>query len=203
MAAITLVGRSSSHFTRTARMFALELGIPHHFRPVLDLTSLDQDDYAGNPALKIPILVDARGSLFGLENICRELRRRSLVANVILRGELAERVVANAEELILHAMASEVSLLMAKGEGRTTHSKVEASLVNCLRYLDQQIDALLLVLPVERTVSFVEVALYCLLTHLTFRQLLDPRGYTRLVAFGETFGQRESARATAYYFDAA
>ena len=29
---IVLVGRSSSHFTRVARIFALELGVPHSFR---------------------------------------------------------------------------------------------------------------------------------------------------------------------------
>ncbi len=46
MADLTLVGRSSSHFSRTARMFALELGAPHTFRPVLDLTSLDRAAYA-------------------------------------------------------------------------------------------------------------------------------------------------------------
>ena len=45
---LALVGRSSSHFTRTARMFALELGVPHAFRPVLDLTTLDAKDI-GSP----------------------------------------------------------------------------------------------------------------------------------------------------------
>ena len=34
---VELVGRSSSHFTRTARIFALELGVPHTFRPVFDI----------------------------------------------------------------------------------------------------------------------------------------------------------------------
>lgn len=202
MEAVTLIGRSSSHFTRTARIFALELGIAHHFRPLLDLTSLDVDDYAGNPALKIPVLVDAQGSLFGVENICRALRRRSSAAGVILRGELADRSVENGEELTLHAMAAEVSMLMARNEERTVHTKVEASLVNCLRHLDRQIDALLLALPAQRALSFVEVALHCLLTHLAFRQLLDLREYTRLLAFSQAFGLRESARCTEYHFDA-
>src|SRR4051794_16783286 len=42
-----LVGRSSSHFTRTARIFALELGVPHGFRPVLDMATLDLAAYGG------------------------------------------------------------------------------------------------------------------------------------------------------------
>jgi len=74
---LVLQGRSSSHFTRTARIFALELGVAHVFRPVLDLTSQDAANYADNPSLKVPILIDEAGPLYGTENICRELARRS------------------------------------------------------------------------------------------------------------------------------
>ena len=49
-----IVGRSSSHFTRLVRLFALELGVAYEFAPVYDLSSLDARDYAGNPALKLP-----------------------------------------------------------------------------------------------------------------------------------------------------
>src|SRR5690349_5279591 len=94
-----LHGRSSSHFTRTARIFALELDVSHSFRPVLDITALDAAGYAGNPALKVPIWIDEHGPLFGTENICRELARRSgKAASCPLRGESADRLVANAEE---------------------------------------------------------------------------------------------------------
>jgi hypothetical protein len=54
MGELTLVGRSSSHFTRLTRIFAIELEVPHGFRPVFDLTSLATAEYADNPALKIP-----------------------------------------------------------------------------------------------------------------------------------------------------
>ncbi|HEX3696528.1 MAG TPA: hypothetical protein VH374_14190 [Polyangia bacterium] len=50
---IVLLGRSSSHFTRTTRVFAHELGAPYIFRPVLDLTTLDRTAYGGNPARKV------------------------------------------------------------------------------------------------------------------------------------------------------
>jgi len=49
----TLVGRSSSHFTRVARIFCHELGVEHELRIVGDLMSADAGDYGGNPALKI------------------------------------------------------------------------------------------------------------------------------------------------------
>jgi len=97
MSDLVLVGRSSSHFTRAARIFALELGVPHAFRPVLDITSLDAATYGGNPALKVPVLLDADGPLVGTENICQELVRRSQTRSmVVLRGDVADRVVANA-----------------------------------------------------------------------------------------------------------
>src|SRR4051794_6767221 len=107
MTELVVVGRSSSHFTRTARIFALELGVPHAFRPVFDLAALDAEAYAGNPALKVPVLLTEEGPLLGTENICRELVRRSgRGAEVVLRGAVADRIVANAEELALHAMAT-------------------------------------------------------------------------------------------------
>src|SRR5262245_48800235 len=111
---VVLIGRSSSHFTRTARLHALELGVPHAFRAVLDLTTRDPAAYGGNPALKVPVLLDAEGPLYGTENICRALAHRSgHGARAVQRGDVAARVVANAEEMILHAMASEVVVIMA------------------------------------------------------------------------------------------
>jgi glutathione S-transferase len=203
---LLLVGRSSSHFTRTARIFALELGVPHTFRPVLDMTTLETAAYADNPALKVPVLVDEQGSLFGTENICRELVRRSGKAStVVLRGEVNDRLVANAEELTLHAMSAEVSLILAKmnGDGRLAPPKVSRSLENSLTYLDENLHALLAALPAGRALSFVEVALYCVLTHLPFRQVMDVARWARLGEFCKRFGDRESARATEYRFDAA
>jgi len=199
---ITLVGRSSSHFTRTARMFALELGVPHGFQPVFDLTALDRAVYADNPALKVPILVDDHGPLFGTENICRELVRRSDTARmVVLRGDVRDRAVANAEELTLHVMSSEVTLIMAKIVGESPPPKVVRSIENSLGYLDEHVEAVLAALPAGRRLSFVEVTLFCLVTHLPFRQVMDVAPWARLGAFCRRFGDRDSARATAYRFD--
>ena len=198
---LTLVGRSSSHFTRTARMFALELGVPHAFQPVFDLTTLDRAVYADNPALKVPILVDEHGPLFGTENICRELVRRSGRAAVVLRGDVRERVVANAEELALHVMSSEVSLIMAKIAGEPPPPKVVRSIENSLGFLDEHVGAVLAALPAGRALSFVEVTLFCVVTHLPFRQVMDVAPWPRLGDFCRRFGERDSARATDYRFD--
>lgn len=204
MTDLVLVGRSSSHFTRTARIFALELGVPHAFRPVFDLTALDAETYAGNPALKVPVLVTGDGPLFGTENICRELVRRSgRGAEVVLRGAVADRRVANAEELALHAMSTEVSLIVARlaGDARSAPPKLERSLDSSLRYLDDHLPEALAALPAPRLLSFLEVAVFCLVTHLPFREIRSVDDHPRLVEFCRQFGARSGARATGYAFD--
>jgi glutathione S-transferase len=202
--ALVLVGRSSSHFTRTARMFALELGVAHRFQPVLDIGSHDSATFAGNPALKVPIWLDEHGPLYGTENICRELARRSGQRDrAVLRGDVGDRLVANAEELVLHAMSSQVTLIMTATADASSPapSKVRPSLNNALAFLDGQVDAVRAALPAQRLVSFVEIALYCLVRHLPFRQTMDPSGYQRLQAFCREIDARPAAQATSYRFD--
>jgi glutathione S-transferase len=204
MSELIVIGRSSSHYSRIVRILCLELGVEHSFRPVFDITSLDAVIYGENPALKVPVLIDERGPLFGAENICRELIRRSEKgAKVVLRGDVSERVVANVEELTLHVMASEVSLLMAKMSGDATPAspKIARSIENSMAHLDEHMDAALDALPKDRLVSFLEFSLFCLLTHLPFRKVLDVTPWTRLGEFASAFGNRESARATEYKFD--
>ena len=71
--AIQLYGRSGSHFTRVAMMFAWELGVAVEGVVVRDLATLDPAAYGENPALKIPTLAVGGARLFGTENICRRL----------------------------------------------------------------------------------------------------------------------------------
>jgi glutathione S-transferase len=177
--------------------------VPFAFRPVLDMNTTDRAAYADNPALKIPVLVDEHGPLFGAENICRALARRSgHAARVVMRGDLPARVVANAEEMVLHAMSSDVLLVMsALSDDRPPPPKVRPSLENALGFLEANVDQVLASLPPERLLSFCETALYCLVTHLPFRKVMDVGGYPRLGAFCAAFGQRPGARATEYRFD--
>jgi glutathione S-transferase len=201
---VVLVGRSSSHFTRVARIFALELAVPHAFRPVLDMTILEAGNYADNPALKIPVLIDEQGQLYGTENICRELTRRSgLRDRVVLRGDVTTRVVANAEELLLHAMNSSVALITTAQEDAKPLPKVRASLENALAFLNTHAAEARAALPTGRLLSFFEVALYCQVRHLAFRNLMDASGYAHLQSYCQDFEQRPAAQATSYRFDAA
>jgi glutathione S-transferase len=202
MTELVLVGRSSSHFTRTARLFAHELGVAYTFRPVLDMTVTETANYADNPALKVPVLLDEQGPLFGTENICRELARRSgQRERVTLRGDVGDRRVANAEEMILHAMSTGVIVIMSGAAAPPP--KVRRSLENALAFLDQNVEQVRSALPPDRRLSFCEASLFCLVTHLPFRKVMEVSGYPRLQAFCQEFEQRPGARITPYRFDAA
>ena len=78
-----------------------------------------------------------------------------------------------------------------------------SSIENCLDFLDAHIEAALAALPADRLTSFLEVSLFCLVTHLPWREVMDVSRWTRLSDFARSFGQRDSARATEYRFDAA
>jgi glutathione S-transferase len=205
---IEIVGRSSSHFSRTVRMFAIELGVPFRFTPVFDLTALDGRLYAENPVMKVPVMVTAEGPWFGSENIARELTRRSgRAGKVAFREHIRDRIAGNAEELTVQAMHTEVTLIMAQAAGDLASTpalmKARQGLAASLVWLDSHVDRALAALPPDRELSFFEVALFCLVTHLPFRSILPVDPYARLAQYVETFGQRRGAQQTPYHFDKA
>lgn len=201
-----LYGRTSSHFTRVARIVALELGVPVALHVVRDLRSTDVADYGGNPALKVPSLVTPEGSWFGALNVCRELYRRSDRTRRVVWPEHHEAaLLANAQELVQHAMSAEVALLMSRfseqPEGRH-EAKLRRGLDNCLAWLERHAAEARELLPGDRDLSFFEVTLYCLMTHLEFRQVAPTEGYPRLNAFCVEFAARPAVAATAFAMDA-
>ena len=202
----TIIGRSSSHHTRVARIFAEELGVDYELRVIRDLTSMDAAVYGGNPALKLPSLQTDSGVWFGALNACRELARLAPSSRRIVWPEdLKRALAANAQELTVQAMATEVSLIMAKvasAEGGAQYDKMRESLRNSLVWLERHVDAALASLPSDRELSYLEVALFCLVTHLEFRQVLPIGDYQQLNAFCDRFGARSSAKNTSYRFDA-
>ncbi|AUX44354.1 hypothetical protein SOCE26_058180 [Sorangium cellulosum] len=203
----TLVGRSSSHFTRVTRIFAAELEVAYAFEVVPDLRSVNAADYAGNPALRLPILRTGTTAWFGSLTICRELARRAPAQRRVVWPEhLTDALTANAQELAVQAMSTEVTLIMSQLAGTPKDdaqlAKPQQSLLNMLTWLDDNVQAARARLPQDRDVSYLEVCLFCLVTHLEFRKMLDTTGYRALTAFCQEFGQRASAQATTYRFDA-
>ncbi|WP_224240976.1 glutathione S-transferase family protein [Hyalangium gracile] len=201
-----LIGRSSSHFTRIARIFAAELRVDYSFKVVRDLMSSNPEDYGGNPGLRIPSLQTPQGVWFGSLNVCRELwRRSSLKPRVVWPEDLDQPVLANAQELVLQAMATEVSLIMSKVGGANETSahqaKMRQALLNMMAWLEENTKAVLAALPPQRDLSYLEVSLYCLLMHLQFREVLPTDGYAELTRFCQQFGMRPSAIETTFRFD--
>ena len=201
-------GRSSSHFTRVARVFARALEVAHDFAPVHDLLSQEVRDYGDNPALKLPVLTTEEGPWFGVLSICRELTRRAPASlRIVWPEQLRDRLAANAQELVLQGMTSEVVLVMSSlaAPGSTTayDDKTRQSLTRILSWLDAQLPGVLATLDPERQLSFLEVTTYCFVTHLEFRRLVDTSDYENLQAFCRAYGVQPALRDTAYHFDAA
>jgi glutathione S-transferase len=202
MAPFIIIGRSSSHFTRVVRIFALELGVAHAFEPVTDLRSLSAGDYGHNPALRMPVLRAGNDEWFGALSICRTLQRAATRERRVLWPEqLTTPLLANAQELTLQAMATGVELVMSRDTPDSAYTtKRRASLENSLQWLDARIDAALGALP-ARDLSYLEVTLFCLTRHLTFRDLVATAAFPRLQAFCDIFEARASAASTPFVYD--
>jgi hypothetical protein len=101
-------------------------------------------------------------------------------------------------------MSTEVTIILARlvNGDQGAPPKLQRSLDNALSYLNDSVDRALDALPPDRTLSFLETALFCTVTHLPFRQVTDVSRYERLTAFCARFGERDGACRTEYRFDA-
>jgi hypothetical protein len=199
-----IVGRSSSHFTRVVRMFAAEFAVTCEFERVPTLMSEDVDVYGGNPALRLPNLVTADGVMFGALGSCRFLHTLASTSVDVLWPEgVPLGLAANAQELTLQAMATEVTLIMSAGTGTDPSpyaTKLRHALVQMLVWLNANLTGALETLP-TRDVSYFEVALFCLLDHLEFRHITPLTPFAHLVDFRTRYALRVSARTTPFRFD--
>ena len=201
-----LYGRSSSHFTRIPRIFAVELGVEYEFHLIRDLMSTEPEDYGGHPALKMPTLETDECTWFGSLPICRELARHSdLNLMIVWPEDLTNAVAANAQELVLTAMSTEVGLIMGKTSGvagdNAHMAKQRTSLLGAMGWLQDNVARAIATLAPERDLSFLEVSLFCLVEHLEFREVLLLEAYPGLREFGQRFAQRSSAKDTGFKFD--
>lgn len=189
----------------------MEAELSYAFGVVPDLSITDPRVYGDHPGLRIPSLRIASTTWFGSLNSCRELIRRSRRQMQVVWPEWAYEnegmnIVANAQELTLQAMSTEGSFVMSRFMDEDRNSlyskKLYTGLRGMLNWLDQHVDQTLAALPPGRELSFLEVALFCLIEHLEFREVLETTSYKRLQSFRAHFGERSSARATVYQVDA-
>jgi glutathione S-transferase len=207
MTTMQIIGRSSSLFTRLPLLFAEELGVPYELVPIYDMTSLGPEVYAGNPALKLPILRAQDSVLFGALNICRAIDERAeRPARIVWPEELRSVITRNAQELVWHGMAAQVQLVFGTLVGKLPadnvyFTKARAGLEGALEWLDTNVTDVMSELPAPRGLSVFEASLFCLVDHIVFRGTLDVEPYPALVRFTQSFSARPSAKRTAYRFD--
>jgi glutathione S-transferase len=199
---IEIVGRQSSHYTRTVRMLAHELGVAYTLAPIHDLLSEDPAVFAGNPALKLPALRDGDVVVWGSQNAARWLARTA-GASVVWPEAATTPLAMNAHELLAHAMAAQVEVvfheIVSQRPPDVASRKRRASLENSLAWLDANVVAVRAQLP--SGVRWFELGLFCLLEHLPFRNPIDLSARPHLRAFVAEFAPRPAALATPYRFD--
>ena len=208
---LRLTGRSGSHFTRVAKIVAHELAVPVELDVVHDILSVNIEDYAGHPAMKLPTLHVGDFPIFGTDNICRKLADiagRASDPRVVLSHQVTSDLVRNAQELVWQAMAAQVQLVLGVRVGKLPvesnfFAKAKLGLLGSLTWLDERLDRVLLALPAPRDFSVFEVTLYCLIEHIVFRPTVPLDAFPTLRAFTAGFAARESAQRTAFGFDPA
>lgn len=200
-----LFGRSASHFTRLARMVALEAGVDFDFRVIPDFQSLDVKVYGGHPGLKFPTLIVDGQPVYGSTTICRRLVAASPTGFTLTWPETTSLDLQNAWELLSQAMLSQVELVIGVTVSglpadALIFAKAAKGLDGDMAWLDERLDDLLADLPPG--LSLFEVALFCLLEHLRFRPAVRLPERANLEAFRVRFGARPSALATPFVLDA-
>jgi len=147
-----LIGRRSSVFTRLPLYFAEKLGVGYEFIAIPDMTALDPAAYADNPALKLPILRHRGQTVFGALNLCRAIADESAASShsaaIVWPEDLRDATSRNAQELVWHAMAAQVQLVMGTvlaklPEDNVFFVKARAGLEGSLAWLDANLDAAL------------------------------------------------------------
>jgi glutathione S-transferase len=206
MDAVQIIGRSSSHYTRLPRIFAHELGVPLELVPIYDITSSQAETFAGNAALKLPILRRGGSQVFGSENICRAIAEMGSKRRLVWPEELTRDVSRNAQETVWNAMAAQVQLIFGvvinKLPAQNTYFvKARAGLEGALGWLNDHWAEARQALPPTRDLSFFEASLFCLVQHVRFRETAPLGPYPVLTRFEQEFGERSSAKATEYRFD--
>ena len=201
---LRIIGRPSSHYTRVARIFALELGVAHELVHVEQLMSTDLAVYGHNPALKIPILEGAGETLFGTLNVCRQLETYGDGTTALTWPEDSKlRVYRNAMELVQDSMSNQVTLIMARRGGVPPDNlyldKLRSSLDQSLLWLDRfAAEHLGRVSP--RSLSYLETCLFSLIEHLEFTRAKRTAAYPSLLGFRQRFRSIYGSAAQTEFF---
>lgn len=204
---LQIVGRRGSHFTRMVRMVAHELNVAYELVPIYDMKLLEADAYADNPALKLPILRRDGTSLFGALNICRALAESvSATTQIEWPEDRSDDLARNAQELVWHAMAAQVQLIVGTVIGKLPADniffvKTRTGLEGSLQWLDGHFAQILAQRRPTARFGVFELSLFCLIEHVRWRETAALDRCARLTAWAGDYATRPSARATSYEID--
>jgi glutathione S-transferase len=207
MSRLVLAGRSSSHFTRLARIFAIESGCDFEFELLEDLASTNAENYSGNPSLTIPALLVDREPVLGSVNICRRFAELSGQRERYSLPEdfIGSQLLQNAHELVMTGMSAQVTIVfstlfanIAKENGLVMKS--QQRLNGLLAWLNTNWQEILAQIPQEK-LSTIEAGLFCLLEHIDFRRTEGITIGDELRKFVTNFGAKQSAKDTPFKMD--
>ncbi len=188
-----LHGTPLSHFTRKVRVLLAELEIPYEMSWARSVLASSPTDYADNPLLRVPSLVDGPDRLIESNHIARHLVARFDPSDRL--GVRSERVEdLNRLAVIDGIMDNEVVLILAKRGGVTDlHAvayfrKLFTAIDNGLAWLDARISS--------SPFDYRDIALVCLHQHLAHYDLLPLDPYPHLAARVASFAARPSIAST-------
>ena len=127
---------------------------------------------------------------------------------MVLSHQVSSDLVRSAQELVWHAMAVQVQLVIGLQVAKLPaenlfFTKAAAGMHGALGWLDERLDHVLAALPSPRDTSVLEVTLFCLVEHVLFRPTVSLDAFARLREHATRFTARESAQQTAFRFDPA
>lgn len=164
--AIKLYGTELSHFARKVRLLIDHYSIPCEFVDIGNVAEAEQQKFAQNPLMKVPVLVDEDNWVLDSDHIASYLVDRFDGSD---RFQVATKDVfnLNARAVMNGIMAEEVKILLAKRTGIPVENfpffdKATASIKNGLSWLESHAsrfdgDAL----------SYREMHLVCMWDHLS------------------------------------
>lgn len=188
---IQLVGTPLSHFTRKVRIVAAELAIPLDFQTMPGLLSTTPDEYASNPLMRVPILVDGEQRIIESDHIVRYLVGRFDAADRLgVKNDTPDAL--NRLAVLNGVMANEVVLIMAKRGGLEEIDKVvyfqklTAAIDGALAWLDARTE------PEAAGFDYRDIVTICMWQHLGYYGLRPLEAYGRLAARVARFAKRPS-----------
>ena len=163
-----------SHFSRKVRILADALRVELRLVDIEQVGSRNAKDFANNPLMKVPTLVDDGGDwLIDSDHIAQFLVRRFDPGDRY--GVLTtDPVHLNLRAVLNGAMSAEVELILAERSGIDTSSlprfdKHRAVIVHSLRWLEDRSNA------IEPASSYLGFHLVCLLDHLQLYGLVSTK----------------------------